>query len=76
MKTPSLKTLFRVIGVVLLLFAGLFLLFSLCLVLMAKGDSISSTVGSWPLFGLSLLGASILFLFGAPRLARAIDRRR
>ena len=75
MKTPSLKTLLRVIGVVLLFFAGFFLFFSFCIALGAKGDSVSSTVGHWPLFGFALLALSVFFLLGAPYFERLIQRR-
>jgi hypothetical protein len=77
MKSPSLKTVFRVVGVVLLLFACLFLFLSCGFALAAKGDSIRTTVGiGLPLFGLFLLALSMYFLAGAPHLARAVGQRR
>ena len=59
----------------MLLFAGFFLLFSFCIALGAKGDSVSSTVGHWPLFGFILSGLSVIFLLGAPYFERLIQRK-
>jgi hypothetical protein len=73
MKSPSLKTVFRVIGVVLPLFACLFLFLSRGFALAAKGDSIRTTVGiGLPLFGVSLLALSVFVLAGAATPDRAI----
>ena len=76
MKTPSLKTMFRLVGVLLLLAAGFFLLLCFGFSLAAKGDSISSTVGpGLPLFSLLLLALAVYFLAGAPHLAKVLGHR-
>jgi len=67
---------FWVIGAVLALCAGFFALFSLCLVLMTKGDSVRSTVGiGWPLLALAFAILSVCFFRGAQHIARAIERK-
>src|SRR5437763_913738 len=72
MKTPSLKSLLRVVGVVLLPLSGFFLLFAFAASMTKAHDHAIPQV----LFGLFLLVTSVYFLFGAPHLVRAIDRRR
>ena len=68
--------MFRVIGAVLALCAGFFALFSLCLVFMAKGDSVRSTVGvGWPLLALAFAILSVYFFRRAPHMTRAIERK-
>ena len=77
MRFLRIKTVFRIMGAVLALCAGFFALFSLGLVLMAKGDSVRSTVGAgWPLLAVTFAIGSVYFLRGAPHLARALERRR
>ena len=76
MKTPNLKTMFRMVGILLLLLAGFFLLICFGFTLMAKGDSISSTVGAvLPLFTLLLFVLAVYFLAGAPHLVRVFGQR-
>jgi hypothetical protein len=77
MKTPSLKTCFRAVGVVLLLITGLSLLFCIGLVFSAENKvfSVSDSLGYWPLFSLFLLLVSVYFIAGAPHLVRVIERR-
>lgn len=72
MKTPSLKTLLRVVGLLLLPFSGLFLLFAVAASMTKAHDPAIPQV----VFGLFLLAASVYFLSGAPHLVRAINRRR
>lgn len=72
MKTPNLRTLLRVIGVLLLPFSGLFLVFAFAASITKAHDAATAQV----LFGLFLLATAVYFLFGAPHLVRAIDRRR
>jgi len=71
MKTPSLKTLLRVIGVLLLPWSGLFILFSVLGTMTKAHDPTISSL----LFGLLLLAIAVYFLFGAPHLVRAMERR-
>jgi hypothetical protein len=79
MKTPSLKTLIRVVGVVLLLVTGLSLFFCLELVvapeIKSNGISISQSLGYWPFFSLFLLLLSMYLIAGAPHVVRFIERK-
>ena len=72
MKTPSLTVLLRVIGVVLLPFSALFLVFAFAASMTKAHDPAIPQL----LFGLFLLASSVYFLIGAPHLVRAFDRRR
>jgi hypothetical protein len=72
MKSPSVKTLLRVVGVSLLPLSGLFLLFSFAASMTKSHDAAIPQL----FFGLFLLAVSIYFLSGAPHLVRALDRRR
>ena len=71
MKTPSLKTLLRILGVVVFPFSALFIFIALG----ASGMQIRDVVAPSLVFGLFLLAVSVYLLFGAPHLVRAIDRR-
>jgi hypothetical protein len=76
MKTPSLKTMFRMVGILLLLPAGFFLLLCFGFTLAAKGGSISSAVGAaLPLLTLLLFALAVYFLAGAPHLVRVFGQR-
>jgi hypothetical protein len=78
MKTPSLKTLIRVLGIALSLITCVSLLFCVALVFSAtdKVYNVSQSLGYWPLFSLFLLLISVYLIAGAPHLVRLIERRR
>jgi len=67
----------RVAGVILAIMAGLSLLFCAALISNAleKRNSVTQSVGYWPLFTLCLSLLSAGFIFGAPRLVRAIGKK-
>ena len=78
MDTANLRKVFRRAGVVLLVFAGLSLLFCLELVGSAldKRYSVMQSVGYWPLFTLVLLLLAGCFTLGAPHLLRRLEKKR
>jgi hypothetical protein len=65
-------------GFILAFAAGLSLLFCVILVggAVSKGYPVLQFVGYWPLFTVGLLVMSGLLLLGAPRLARAIGKKK
>ena len=65
-------------GFILAFAAGLSLLFCVILVgsAVSKGYTVLQFVGYWPLFTVVLLVMSGLLLVGAPRLARAIGKKK
>jgi hypothetical protein len=70
MKTPRFKILLRLLGILLLPFAGLLFFFSF-----AEAETKAMDVAIPTLFcGLLLLAASVYLLFGAPHLIRAVGR--
>jgi len=74
MKSTSLKIIFRLVGIVLLIFGCLFSFFTLELLVNPKGDA-GTTLGYWPLFSFLLLGSGVLSLFVARRLDPRIDEK-
>ena len=73
----SIEKFIRIAGVILAIGAGFSLLFCLALIgtALEKRYSVIQSVGYWPLFTLFLLLLSAGFIFGAPRLARAIGKK-
>jgi hypothetical protein len=74
----SLERVVRAAGFILAFAAGLSLLFCVILVgsAVSKGYSVFQFVGCWPLFTVILLVMSGFFLLGAPRVVRAIGKKR
>jgi hypothetical protein len=74
MKSTRLKIVFRLVGIVLLIFGCFFSIFTLELLIKPKGD-VGTTLGYWPLFSLLLLASAALFIFGARRLDPKIEQK-
>jgi len=74
MKSKSLKIVFWLVGLVLLIFGCLFSFFTLVLLAKPKGD-VGTTLGYWPLFSLLLLALAALFIFSARRLTPKIGQK-
>jgi uncharacterized membrane protein YfcA len=70
MKVSGLKNAFRILGLVLLPFSGLFIVFALA----AWHTKAADPAIPFLLFGLFLFFVAAYFLWGAPHLLRAIKR--